>query len=67
MGATALVSPELDATGLSLLYGCCGIICHGSSDGRAIANALRVSETLKDRHLNSQIVEQLAEFKVELN
>lgn len=40
------------------------IICHGSSDARAIANALRVSETLKDRNLNSQIVEELAGLKV---
>ncbi|MDG2387839.1 MAG: phosphate acyltransferase PlsX [Planctomycetaceae bacterium] len=41
------------------------IICHGSSDGRAIANALRVSEALKDRNLNDQIVEHLAQIKIE--
>jgi len=40
------------------------IICHGSSESRAIANALRVSETLKNRQLNSQIVEALAGMKV---
>jgi glycerol-3-phosphate acyltransferase PlsX len=40
------------------------VICHGSSESRAIANALRFSETLKDRQLNSQIVEALAGMKV---
>jgi len=37
------------------------IICHGSSDGRAIANALRASTMFKDRKINSQIVEELSE------
>ncbi|HSG72267.1 MAG TPA: phosphate acyltransferase PlsX [Planctomycetaceae bacterium] len=36
------------------------IICHGSSDARAIENALRVAETQKDRNLNSQITEELS-------
>jgi glycerol-3-phosphate acyltransferase PlsX len=40
------------------------IICHGSSESRAITNALRVSETLKNRQLNSQIVDALAGLKV---
>ncbi|MCH7688006.1 MAG: phosphate acyltransferase PlsX [Planctomycetes bacterium] len=37
------------------------IICHGSSDERSIENALKVATTFKDRQINSQIVEQLAE------
>ncbi len=40
------------------------IICHGSSDGRAISNALRVAGTLKDRKLNSKIVEELSALTV---
>ena len=37
------------------------IICHGSSDSRAIRNALRGSAKLTARDINSQIVEQLQE------
>ena len=37
------------------------IICHGSSDARAIHNALRGSAKLSDRDINSKIVEQLRE------
>ncbi len=37
------------------------IICHGSSDSRAIRNALRGSAKLSDRDINSKIVEQLRE------
>jgi glycerol-3-phosphate acyltransferase PlsX len=37
------------------------IICHGSSDARAIRNALRGSAKLSDRDINSKIVEQLRE------
>lgn len=37
------------------------IICHGSSDSRAIHNALRGSAKLSDRDVNSQIVEHLRE------
>ncbi|MBI1310696.1 phosphate acyltransferase PlsX [bacterium] len=40
------------------------IICHGSSDARAIRNALRGSAKLTDRDINSQIVEQLRESMV---
>lgn len=40
------------------------IIGHGSSDARAICNALRVATKFKDREINSQIVEQLAEAPV---
>ena len=36
------------------------IICHGSSDGRSIFNALKYAKTFNSRGINSQIVEQLA-------
>ena len=36
------------------------MICHGSSDARAIANALRAATTLQSRQVNVQIVEGLA-------
>ena len=36
------------------------IICHGSSDKRAIANALRSATKFKDRNINEQIVNELA-------
>ena len=50
-----------DAGGAPLLGidGIC-IICHGSSDSRAIFNALRMAERVKARDINSQIVEALA-------
>lgn len=35
------------------------IICHGSSDGKSIANALGVATTFKDRQINSQMTEEL--------
>ena len=35
------------------------LICHGSSDGRAIANALRGAMLLKDSRINAHIVEEL--------
>jgi len=35
------------------------MICHGSSDGRAIANALRAATTLQSRQVNVQIVDEL--------
>ena len=41
------------------IRGAC-IICHGTSDARAIKNALRVAGTLAEDRLNQQIVEQLA-------
>lgn len=40
------------------------IIGHGSSDARAVCNALRVATKFKNRHINSQIVEQLSEAPV---
>ena len=36
------------------------MICHGSRDARAIANALRAATTLQSRQVNVQIVEGLA-------
>jgi phosphate acyltransferase len=36
------------------------IICHGSSDSRAIENALRVAQTQKNRKLNTQFTEELS-------
>ena len=36
------------------------MICHGSSAGRAIANALRAAATLQSRQVNAQIVAELA-------
>jgi glycerol-3-phosphate acyltransferase PlsX len=41
------------------IRGAC-LICHGSSDARAIKNALRVSAILADDRLNDRIVAQLA-------
>lgn len=35
-------------------------ICHGSSNARSIANALRAATTINHRQINSQIVEDLA-------
>ncbi len=39
------------------------IICHGSSDGRAIENALGVATTFKNRDINSQITARLAKAR----
>ena len=36
------------------------IICHGSSDGHSIFNALKMAVELKAHHINSQIVELLS-------
>lgn len=36
------------------------MICHGSSDQRAITNALRSATKFKDRNINEQIVNELA-------
>lgn len=36
------------------------LICHGSSDGRAISNALRGAMLLKDSRINAHIIEDLA-------
>ena len=36
------------------------IICHGSSDGHSIVNAIKMAHAMKSHHINSQIVEQLA-------
>lgn len=35
------------------------IICHGSSDGKSISNALGVATTFKNRQINSQMTEEL--------
>ena len=35
------------------------MICHGSSDAHAIANALRAAATLQSRQVNAQIVDEL--------
>ena len=40
------------------------VICHGSSDALAVANALRVAGTLEARQVNRQIVAQLADATV---
>jgi len=40
------------------------IICHGSSDARAIQNALKVATKLKNRDINGQITAELAEEMV---
>ena len=40
------------------------IICHGSSNGRSIENALRVATRTKDSGLNERIVEELAALPV---
>ena len=36
------------------------MICHGSSDARAITNALKAATKFKDRNINEQIVNELA-------
>jgi glycerol-3-phosphate acyltransferase PlsX len=36
------------------------MICHGSSDARSIANALRAAATFNHRQINAQIVDELA-------
>lgn len=41
------------------------IICHGSSDGDSIRNALKMAMQLQAHHINDQIVERLAEAAVE--
>ena len=38
------------------------IICHGASDGRSIANALKVASTFRDRDINGQIVQDISEL-----
>ena len=50
-------------TGGAPLLGIDGIcmICHGSSDATSITNALKAATTIEHRHINSQIVEALAE------
>lgn len=36
------------------------IICHGSSDGDSIRNALKMATQMSEHHINAQIVEQLS-------
>jgi len=52
---------EYNETGGAPLLGVDGIcmICHGSSDSKAIHNAIRTAVKLKDRQVNQQISEQL--------
>lgn len=52
---------EYNETGGAPLLGVDGIclICHGSSDPRAIHNAIRTAVKLRDRQVNQQIMEQL--------
>ena len=49
-------------TGGAPLLGIDGIciICHGSSDGTSIRNALKAATAFNDRHINAQIVEALS-------
>jgi len=53
---------EYNETGGAPLLGVDGIcmICHGSSDPKAIHNAIRTAVKLKDRQVNQQISEQLS-------
>ena len=53
-------------SGGALLLGVDGIciICHGSSNGRSIFNALRVAVATQDRQMNPQIIAELAEAPV---
>jgi len=52
---------EYNETGGAPLLGVDGIalICHGSSDPKAILNAIRTACKLQDRRVNQQMVEQL--------
>jgi glycerol-3-phosphate acyltransferase PlsX len=56
-------SYEYNEVGGAPLLGIDGIclICHGSSDARSIANALRGAAMLREHRINAQIVEQLTE------
>jgi phosphate acyltransferase len=53
---------EYNEVGGAPLLGIDGIclICHGSSDARSIANALRGAETIKAHRVNARIVEELS-------
>jgi glycerol-3-phosphate acyltransferase PlsX len=57
---------EYHEVGGAPLLGVDGIclICHGSSDGRSIRNALQGAARLADRHINKLITEALAEVPV---
>ena len=50
---------EYNETGGAPLLGVDGIcmICHGSSDARAIRNALRTTRTIHERKVNEKITE----------
>lgn len=65
LGALAKRYQHSEAGGAPLLGidGIC-IICHGSSDAKAITNALRVATTFKDRSVNRQIVAELSQVAV---
>jgi glycerol-3-phosphate acyltransferase PlsX len=55
---------EHNEVGGAPLLGIDGIclICHGSSDARSIANALRGAHTLKSHRVNARIVEELGQL-----
>jgi len=57
---------EYNETGGAPLLGVDGIclICHGSSDAKAIHNAIRTACKLNDRGVNQQIIEQLTAVAV---
>lgn len=59
-------SYEYNEVGGAPLLGVDGIclICHGSSDARSIANALRGASKLREHRINAQITEQLAAANV---
>lgn len=40
------------------------IICHGSSDGDSIRNALKMATKIDENHINAQIMEHVAEHSV---
>ncbi|HLQ46557.1 MAG TPA: phosphate acyltransferase PlsX [Planctomycetaceae bacterium] len=42
------------------------IICHGSSSGHSIRNALKVAMTFKDRNINASILSELADLPREV-
>ena len=66
MRSNSSASSTTAAAGGAPLLGIDGvcIICHGSSDERAIANALAVAAQDVRTHLNDRIVEELAKLPV---
>ncbi|MCA8995332.1 MAG: phosphate acyltransferase PlsX [Planctomycetaceae bacterium] len=58
----AAASYEYNETGGAPLLGVDGVclICHGSSDGRSIRNALRTAMAIRERNVNERIMESLS-------